>query len=115
MTDLQKHIQTVRMALEEWRNGLHPRDADEVFTALSALEAALPVWRPIETAPKDGTKILLGKIAGHPDHPTALWWATSGFWSDKWGNWNDGIEPAGLASPTHWQPLPEPPKQEKQG
>ena len=43
MTDLQKHIETVRMALEEWRNGLHPREADEVFTALSALEAALPV------------------------------------------------------------------------
>lgn len=62
-------------------------------------------WRSIETAPKDGTRILLGKIVGHPDHPTALWWATMGYWSDRWNNWNDGIEPSGLADPTHWMHL----------
>lgn len=62
-------------------------------------------WRPIETAPKDGTKILLAKIVGHPDHDTALWWACRGFWSNKWNNWNDGIEPSGLAGPTHWVPV----------
>ena len=52
MTDPQKHIETVRMALEEWRNGLRPRDADEVFTALSALEAALPKPETGETRMK---------------------------------------------------------------
>lgn len=62
-------------------------------------------WQPIETAPKDGTRILLAKIVGHPGHPTALWWATAGHWSEKWKNWNDGIEPAGLAGPTHWLPM----------
>src|SRR3546814_3568261 len=33
----------------------------------AAHEAATP--KPIDTAPKDGTKILLLKIAGHPAHP----------------------------------------------
>lgn len=62
-------------------------------------------WRNIVTAPRDGTRVLLGKIVGHPDHPTALWWATMGHWSAKWNNWNDGIEPCGLADPTHWMPM----------
>lgn len=62
-------------------------------------------WQPIETAPKDGTKVLLGKIVGHPDHETALWWAVRGYWSERWKNWNDGVEPSGLAGPTHWMPL----------
>lgn len=69
-------------------------------TALKQFE-----WKPIETAPRD-KKILLGKIAGHPSHPTALWWAVAGAWSERWQNWNDGIEPAGLAQPNYWCQLP---------
>lgn len=70
-------------------------------------------WRPIETAPKDGARIILAKIVGHPAHPTSLWWACAGHWSDRWGNWNDGVEPCGLAGPTHWMPLPPPPLHRK--
>lgn len=66
-------------------------------------------WQPIETAPKEG-RMVLAKYVGHHDHPTTLWWLTLGQWSWKYGNWNDGIEPCGLADPTHWMPLPEPPK-----
>lgn len=62
-------------------------------------------WLPIAEAKKDGTKYLLAKIVGHPAHPTALWWAVIGHWSSKWNNWNDGIEPSGLADPTHFLPL----------
>jgi len=73
-------------------------------------------WQPIETAPKDGTKILLAKIRptdgieslGIAPQPPHIWWAIYGYWSDKWGNWNDGVEPSGLASPTHWMRLSEP-------
>jgi len=65
----------------------------------------ITLWRLIdENTPRDGTKILLAKIVGHPDHDTALWWVCRGFWSEKWNNWNDGIEPSGLADPTHWLP-----------
>lgn len=62
-------------------------------------------WHPINTAPMDGTKILLAKIVGHIDHPTAIWWVIQGHWSEKWQNWNDGSEPCGLSSPTHWMPV----------
>lgn len=85
---------------------------DEVAAFLRTL-AAQPddaaagdaVWRPIETALKDGSPMLLAKIVGHIEHPTALWWVAKGHWSAKWNNWNDGLEPSGLAGPTHWQPI----------
>lgn len=79
----------------------------EAAAAIEALQAKLAAVkpRPIEEAPKDGTQLLLMKIVGHPDHPTALWWVCKGHWSDKWSNWNDGIEPSGLAGPTHFIPL----------
>ena len=62
-------------------------------------------WQPIETAPRDGTRLLLAKIVGHPDHSTTLWWAVTGRWSARWQNWNDDVEPSGLAGPTHWLPI----------
>jgi hypothetical protein len=69
-------------------------------------------WRPIETAPRN-RRIILAKIVGHPDHPTAFWWAVAGQWSSKFNNWNDGVEPSGLANPSHWKDigtLPSPPE-----
>ncbi len=67
-------------------------------------------WQPIETAPMDGADMLLAKYVGHTDHSTALWWVVKGSWSLKWKKWWDGIEPSGLAGPTHWMPLPSPPQ-----
>ena len=61
-------------------------------------------WKPIDTAPND-RRILLARIVGHPDHPTALWWATIGEWSEKYQRWWDRIEPSGLAGPTHWMDI----------
>lgn len=60
-------------------------------------------WRPIATAPKDGTPIL-------------GWWGTECMIVDwcvvveRWGSTHDGedmFEP----EPTHWMPLPEGPKE----
>lgn len=68
-------------------------------------------WHPIETAQKDGTDLILSKWVGHSDHTTALWWITRGHWSSRFNNWNDGVEPSGLAGPTHWMlksDLPKP-------
>lgn len=81
-------------------------------------------WQPIETAPRDGTQIVLAKYdwahglgAMFPriddELMYGLWWLTVGYWSDKWLNWNDGIEPSGLASPTHWMALPPPPQEDE--
>jgi len=106
------------------------------FKALIADTLAAPqpepvAWMPIETAPKDGTKVLLAKYDWSSDTGDAAfgsadwkqrvfdetrrkyssWWCCEGRWSERWGNWNDGIEPCGLAGPTHWMPLPAPPQE----
>lgn len=88
--------------------------------------AAQPQWQPIESAPKDGSKIILAKFGfindtgdAKIDSPEwyeriwdntrrkyAFWWSASGFWSDRFSNWNDGVEPSGFNNPTHWMPQP---------
>ena len=66
-------------------------------------------WQPIETAPKDGTEIILWESRkGH--RWLAFWhvdcWVTSG--SAEAGNYNFPVF-------THWQPLPSPPKEQESG
>ena len=85
-------------------------------------------WLPIDSAPKDGTQLILARFqwlwdTGDAETGSALWrarifggegatrkyhrcWVTGGFWSSKWNNWNDGIEPSGLSNPTHFLPMP---------
>ena len=65
----------------------------------------VPQWQPIETAPKDNTKVLLfvpvfGPSIGYFDAhgPDNLWCVR--------GIVNRGVQP------THWMPLPEPPTTE---
>jgi hypothetical protein len=59
-------------------------------------------WQPISTAPKDGTRIMLW-LSGPIRSPKAVFGkGHSGFWI---------TEGSGPANPTHWMPLPEPPKQ----
>lgn len=82
------------------------------YESAQAIERLIPKWQPIETAPKDGTSVLLFKqsmdfkIRGY-----GYWeggdsfvsgWISKGF-DDTFGN-------LGLANPSHWMPLPEPPK-----
>ncbi len=62
-------------------------------------------WQPIETAPKDGTLIIVG-CPGSPH----LWdvgrWEKMKRVPDRWAN-SMGALPF---TPTHWQPIPEPPE-----
>jgi hypothetical protein len=58
-----------------------------------------PRWLPIETAPKDGTEILL--TDGH--------YKRTGYWARRIEAWSiDTV--VSLNMPTHWMPLPEPPR-----
>lgn len=58
-------------------------------------------WQPIETAPRDGTHMLLFR-----EHVYFI-----GYWATKAQSWRvnaDGL-PMINPPPTHWMPLPEPP------
>ena len=56
-------------------------------------------WQPIETAPDDGRKIIV--YGGSRTEPT-IEEADGGWWRLYIGAMN--------SIPTHWMPLPEPPK-----
>jgi Protein of unknown function (DUF551) len=57
-------------------------------------------WRPIESAPKDGTRVMLADMRSVV---TGLWNPQVPGWECDWrvGNYGD--------RPTHWMPLPDPP------
>lgn len=97
---------------------LEPPTADDIAWATASIArqnstAAVPAalrapreWQSIDSAPKDGTRLLLGAF-----HRT-------GVWLEHISNWeaepNDG-DPGWIwwcypeQAPTHWQPLPAPP------
>jgi hypothetical protein len=79
------------------------------------------VWQQIETAPRDGTSILVhnydapGLSSGHAEKcwagntAVAEWWANEGA-HGKWICYMDQVlDPELHFSPTHWMPLPDVP------
>jgi len=84
--------------------------SEEIQNELSKIykEEEMYEWQPIETAPRDGTKVLLlsqiGIFVGSYDT------------YDVWGRWalelsisGDGVDQECI---THWMPLPKPPESE---
>lgn len=81
------------------------------------------MWQDIKTAPTDGTHILAccSEYDNDPDFITEVWWKE---WNDEiWehvdettqklrkevvGCWKNGHEE--YMNPTHWMPLPSPPR-----
>lgn len=62
-----------------------------------------PEWQLIETAPKDGTWVLCAHESGHVNicqysSDLSYWRVNVNGYCKQW-------------NPTHWQPLPEPPKE----
>jgi hypothetical protein len=67
-------------------------------------------WKPIETAPKDGSTLLLYCPDGDlpADRVVGGWWDDFGPYRKEMGG--DGVWSFDLpGEPTHWMPLPEPP------
>lgn len=72
--------------------------------AESLSTVGLGVWLPIETAPKDGTEILVCGPSMPADgmyRSCAVW--REGKWIESWWS-NDELFP-----PTYWTPLPDTP------
>lgn len=68
------------------------------------------MWQPIETAPKDGTRFLGANDEGISITSWSDMW--NGTWTDEASTTDDGHGWYGHDNwiPTHWMPLPEPPK-----
>lgn len=72
----------------------------------------MSAWQPIDTAPKDGTRVLLGA----PQHVAGAKWLDMqrveygvvtqdlSYWQIEGFDWPIGVQP------THWMPLPNPPE-----
>lgn len=64
-------------------------------------------WQPIETAPKDGKNVLIYRLGSGDQRATigsldeeGVWQSPEAYYIWSWFDF----------SPTHWMPLPEPPK-----
>ncbi len=99
--------------------------ADYVAQIIAEAEAAIAAaegggWRPIETAPKDGTPVDLWMVF-HDQRPpcrfTDCRWETMTDWRGKeYDGWFFGRGVCRtLARPTHWQPRPPPPQEPEPG
>lgn len=91
----------------EWQTWL-----DEADAAIAAGVGAVPAWQPIETAPRDGSEVLLWDrdIAG----------CDIGVWSAQAGCWINDSHGIGLVQqqihlPSHWMSLPTPPAAAEEG
>ena len=79
-----------------------------------------PVWQTIDSAPKDGTRIL----AWDGKTQEVIWWGTvrinardfenpdamEDFTDWFWGGFDDEYYCYDVFEPTHWMPLPNPPQ-----
>ena len=68
------------------------------LAAMTAERNALRTWHPIETAPRDGTTVLLANPSGR---------ITDGAWHVEYAVW---AWPYVLMNPTHWMKCPSPPE-----
>lgn len=68
-------------------------------SAVDVWNTRAPQWQPIETAPRDGTRLLL-----FGDGDTVVAYFNVGY-----GTWDDGDHHDDIQGLTHWQPLPAAP------
>ena len=74
----------------------------------------MSTWQPIETAPRDGTWVLLADPDLCDEHgvllpvPAEFRPEVTG-WGSPDGEWMD-LHGCRVITPTHWMPLPEPPE-----
>ena len=99
-TNMMKHDEdcyftVLNLGLDTWR----------INTAWNRrAETHVPEWQPIETAPKDGTEIILGVFKPLKDIGVCYWRD-----DNVMTGWTWGLGKA-FRNPTHWMPLPAAPE-----
>lgn len=105
----QADLEAADLAFNVWdnTNELALAFARHRQAAIKERDAQIVAWLPIETAPKDGTLVLLWQ-KGHPqfvgEYVIDRWWTEA-----EWANDCERLRPP-ECDPTHWQPLPPPPE-----
>lgn len=108
--DLQTLKQKIGVLLgDEWGGNILQRNQMAIDFTINYLASqghltAQPEWLPIESAPKDGTTIMVWR-----KNHGGIWWGS--FDGHKWlvVYGNNKVHAKDI---THWMPLPTPPKQE---
>jgi len=79
-------------------------DIERLGRLVKTSSLAQSQWQPIETAPKDGTKVLAYTNDGYK-YPLVCQcvWGDGAWWPDVWESPDEPL------SPTHWMPLLTPP------
>lgn len=96
--DIPRLITNLKLAKDDSHVMHHPA-IEEVIAKLVEME-----WQPIESAPKDGTRVMLGVVLTHPQQ---IGQEIDFYHMAKWcGEYWQPFVPTGW---THWQPLPKPP------
>jgi hypothetical protein len=115
MTAMNDHAET----LETLLTYLLSRGVILTDKECEALRAAIALmrghsWQPIETASKDGSYVLVANSHGswiaklHPVYQSGYRPSTP--WASMMLNHDHIEKPGRFDKPTHWQPLPAPPK-----
>lgn len=96
----------------DWVGGSEAKMLHDAAERIAQLESP---WQPIETAPTDGTEVLLYR-AKKTSSKNAIWpnvtikaRLSSGHYRNGW-LWGGHVRDT---DPTHWMPLPAPPKEGK--
>jgi len=92
-----------------WQGG-RVNGIGSAISALSAQVQDVAGWQPIETAPKDGTRLLLmwEPFSGMSEHVELGKWNVRNGWVNTYGHAFSG-------SPTHFMPLPAAPAKQEGG
>lgn len=86
-----------------WEADQNQLNQEELEISFKVWQATQPQWQSIETAPRDGTRLLLWEREG---------FAFCGFYYPTQAEWVANIAGVSLDwTPTHWMPLPPPPQQ----
>lgn len=65
-------------------------------------------WQPIETAPRDGTRVLVYQKDWCEDGGSVFEARVN-----RYGGWGDPVYREWTCEPTYWRPIPAPPRTEQ--